>query len=98
MVAVGPTQERDIAQTGKPCAKERASVKQQYGPIHHGQVVEERKRTEKISGNPDNTGDQENVEMDLEMREWPKVSYAEQQKDRRNGDHISRDQRNRQGV
>ena len=73
MKSVGPTQERHIAQTGKPCREERATVKHQNGPVHHSEIVEKGEGAQEISCEPDDAGNQDDIEIDLEMRKETKI-------------------------
>src|SRR4030095_1482593 len=93
--AAGPTQKRYIAQTGKPCGKERTSIKQQNGPVHHREIVEKGERAGEITGEPDNTGNQDNIEIDLQMREETKIRDMRHDESCSNVDGIGNDERAR---
>ena len=73
MESAGPTQKSDIAQTGKARRKERASIKQQNGPVHHSEIVEKGERAGEIPSEPNNTGNQDDIEINLEMRKETKI-------------------------
>ncbi len=64
-----PDEESGVWQTRAAGGKKRAAVKKQYGTIHHGQIVEKWEGAGAISGNPDDAGNQHDVETDLGVGE-----------------------------
>ena len=76
--AAGPSQKSHIAQTGKSCRKERATIKQQNGSVHYSEIIEKGERASEISSEPDDTGNQDDIEINLEMRKETKIREIRQ--------------------
>ena len=69
----GPSQKSHIAQTGKSRRKECATIKQQNGSVHYSEIVEKGEWAREISSEPNDTGNQDDIEIDLEMRKETKI-------------------------
>jgi hypothetical protein len=78
--SAGRTQQSHIAQTGKACRKERASIKQQNGAVHDSEIIEKWERAREISGKPDNPGNQDNIEINLKVCKESQIGDVRQNK------------------